>query len=215
MERGDGMTAGKGKGLFKAWGVREVVTAVLMSALAIILMFCGSFATMIHPDAAMVASGGVGVFLAAPVYMLMVLRVNRLGVMTLFATMCSLLFCIMGNFAFFIPFYIAGGILLDAVFLRTEAQRTNPWWITAAWSTFSGLYLLSTMIPVIRNLDAYVSEMVTSRGFDQSYVDSFLRYYTDPVWVCGIAIGTIICGFLGSMVARALMRKHFAKAGTV
>lgn len=214
MERGNKASAGEGKKAFKAWGVREVVTAALMSALAIILMFAGESVTMIHPDAAMVASGGAAVFLAAPVYMLMVLRVNRLGVTTLFATMYPLLFCSMGNFEYMIPFYIAGGILLDAVFLRTEAQRTNPWWITAAWSAFSGLYLISTMIPVMRNLEAYLNDLV-ARGFDQSFADSFLRYYTDPAWVCGIAIGTVVCGFLGSLIARALMRKHFAKAGTV
>lgn len=214
MERGNKASAGEGKKAFKAWGVREVVTAALMSALAIILMFARESVTMIHPDAAMVASGGAAVFLAAPVYMLMVLRVNRLGVTTLFATMYSLLFCSMGNFEYMIPFYIAGGILLDAVFLRTEAQRTNPWWITAAWSAFSGLYLISTMIPVMRNLEAYLNDLV-ARGFDQSFADSFLRYYTDPAWVCGIAIGTVVCGFLGSLIARALMRKHFAKAGTV
>ncbi|WP_124061018.1 MptD family putative ECF transporter S component [Gordonibacter sp. Marseille-P4307] len=214
MERGNKASAGEGKKALKAWGVREVVTAVLMSALAIILMFAGASVTMIHPDAAMVASGGAAVFLAAPVYMLMVLRVNRLGITTLFATMCSLLFCLVGNFEYMIPFYIAGGILLDAVFLRTEAQRTNPWWITAAWSAFSGLYLLSTMIPVVRNLEAYLNDLV-ARGFDQSFADTFLRYYTDPAWVCGIAIGTVVCGFLGSLIARALMRKHFAKAGTV
>ncbi len=214
MERGNKASAGEGKKAFKAWGVREVVTAALMSALAIILMFAGESVTMIHPDAAMVASGSAAVFLAAPVYMLMVLRVNRLGVTTLFATMYSLLFCSMGNFEYMIPFYIAGGILLDAVFLRTEAQRTNPWWITAAWSAFSGLYLISTMIPVMRNLEAYLNDLV-ARGFDQSFADSFLRYYTDPAWVCGIAIGTVVCGFLGSLIARALMRKHFAKAGTV
>ncbi len=214
MERGNKASAGEGKKAFKAWGVREVVTAALMSALAIILMFAGESVTMIPPDAALVASGGAAVFLAAPVYMLMVLRVNRLGVTTLFATMYSLLFCSMGNFEYMIPFYIAGGILLDAVFLRTEAQRTNPWWITAAWSAFSGLYLISTMIPVMRNLEAYLNDLV-ARGFDQSFADSFLRYYTDPAWVCGIAIGTVVCGFLGSLIARALMRKHFAKAGTV
>ncbi len=61
MERGNKASAGEGKKAFKAWGVREVVTAALMSALAIILMFAGESVTMIHPDAAMVASGSAAV----------------------------------------------------------------------------------------------------------------------------------------------------------
>ncbi len=216
MEREKGNDVQRvGKGLFQAWGVREVVTAVLMNVLTLVLMFAGSSVTMLHPHLAMLASGGAAVFLGAAVFMLMVFRVNRFGVTTLFATMAALMFCTMGNYAIMIPFYIAGGLALDLIFLRSEEQRRSTRWVTAAWSTFSGLYLLSTMIPVISNLDAYIESFTRNFGSDQAFIDAFLRYYTDPLWVCGIAIATVICGFAGCMVARVLMRKHFSKAGAL
>ncbi|WP_072499788.1 MptD family putative ECF transporter S component [Olsenella phocaeensis] len=199
----------------RGWGVREVVTAALLSALTVVIMFVGSMLTMFSYDFAMVASGGAAVFLAAPVYMLMVRRVNRLGVTTVFTTVAALLFCTMGNMLFMLPFYVLGGLLLDLVCLRTQRQRQNPWWATASWTAFSGLYLLSTLIPYLGNMDAYVSQTMLERGLDQSYADAFFKYYGNPVWVVAIMIATMVVGFLGCLVGRTLMKRHFERAGAL
>lgn len=210
-EGGEGTATAPNRG----WGVREVVTAALLSALAVALMFVGSMITMFSYEFAMVASGGAAVFLAAPVYMLMVRRVNRLGVTTVFTSIAALLFCTMGNMLFMLPFYVLGGLLLDLVCLRTPRQRQNPWWITAAWTAFSGLYLLSTLIPYLGNMEAYVSQTMLERGLDQSYADTFFKYYGNPAWVVAIMLVTMVVGFLGCLVGRTLMKRHFERAGAL
>ena len=160
----------------------------------------------------MLASGGLGVFLAAPVFMLMTLRVNRLGTTFIFTTIASILFTVLGNYLYLIPFYVVGGIILDLIFLRAPEHRQNSWWITATWTVFSGLYLLSTMIPFMGNLQKYIDDVVAARGFTQEWVDTFLKYYSNPAWVFGIFIATMIAGFLGSLIGRKLMAKHFSRA---
>ncbi len=75
----------------------------------------------------MVASGAAAVLLAAPVYMLMVRCVNRLGMTAVFTTIAALLLCTMGNMLFMLPFYVVGGLALDLVFLRTPRQRQSLW----------------------------------------------------------------------------------------
>ena len=199
----------------KEWGVREVVTAILLSALTVIVMFIGASLTMFGLDLQMLASGGLGVFLAAPVFMLMTLRVNRLGTTFIFTTIASILFTVLGNYLYLIPFYVVGGIILDLIFLRTPEHRQNSWWITATWTVFSGLYLLSTMIPFMGNLQKYIDDVVAARGFTQEWVDTFLKYYSNPAWVFGIFIATMIAGFLGSLIGRKLMAKHFSRAGAL
>ncbi len=206
-----GMAHGPNRG----WGVREVVTAALLSALTVAIMFAGAMLTMFSYDFAMVASGGAGVFLSAPVFMLMVRRVDRFGVTCVFATIAALLFCTMGNMLFMLPFYVVGGLLLDLVFLRTPKQRQSPWWATGAWTTFSGLYLLSTLIPYLGNMDAYVAQAVAERGFDQGYVDAFFKYYGNPAWIVAIMLITMVVGFLGCLIGRALMKRHFERAGAL
>ncbi|MHB2151279.1 MptD family putative ECF transporter S component [Schaalia turicensis] len=199
----------------KEWGVREVVTAILLSALTVIVMFIGASLTMFGLDLQMLASGGLGVFLAAPVFMLMTLRVNRLGTTFIFTTIASILFTVLGNYLYLIPFYVVGGIILDLIFLRTPEHRQNSWWITTTWTVFSGLYLLSTMIPFMGNLQKYIDDVVAARGFTQEWVDTFLKYYSNPAWVFGIFIATMIAGFLGSLIGRKLMAKHFSRAGAL
>ena len=198
--------------IFEKWGVREVVTAVLLSALTIVIMFIGARLTLFDTNF-QIASGACGVFLAAPVFMLMTMRVNRFGSTLVFCLMAMLLFCVAGNFLYLIPFYVAGGIAIDAVFLRTGSQRQNPWWITAAWTVFSGLYLLSTLVPYLGSMDAYIEQTVANRGVDQAWVDTFLHFYSDPVWIAAIFVITMIAGFLGSLVGRVLTQRHVSRAG--
>lgn len=208
------LEAGKER-IFQKWGVKEVVTTALMSVLAILLMFLGAMLTLFNTRFSMVASGGLGMFLAAPVFMLMVLRVNRCGIMTVFTTLASLVFCTMGNYIYMIPFYIAGGLIIDLIFFKSERQRQNVWWITGAWSLFSGLYLLSTLVPFIFDIQSYIDDVVANRGVGQDYIDAFFCFYTDPMWIAGIAAATVVLGFLGCLVGKMLMRKHFARAGAL
>ena len=54
-----------------------------------------------------------------------------------------------------------------------------------------------------------------SSGMEQSYIDSFVRYYTSAGWLAAIILFTVICGFLGSMIGGKLIQKHFKKAGVL
>jgi len=50
---------------------------------------------------------------------------------------------------------------------------------------------------------------------DQSYIESYLQYYTSPGWLIFIVAFAVICGFLGSILGTRLMGKHFKKAGVL
>lgn len=50
---------------------------------------------------------------------------------------------------------------------------------------------------------------------EQSYIDSYVRYYTSPGWLAFILLFTTLMGFLGCMVGSRLIRRHFQKAGVL
>ena len=50
---------------------------------------------------------------------------------------------------------------------------------------------------------------------EQSYIDSFVHYYTSAGWLAVIILFTFFCGFLGSMIGGKLIQKHFKKAGVL
>ena len=125
------------------WGVKEVVTAVLFSALMIVVMFVVGSVTMLGVDFSMLFMAATYVLVVAPLYMLMVMRVNRFGVTAFYACVMALVYLMFGNLWYMLPFYLVGGLAIDALFLRTAAQRAKPNRIVAAWATFSALYSLS------------------------------------------------------------------------
>ena len=64
-------------------------------------------------------------------------------------------------------------------------------------------------------MEAYVSQTMLERGLDQSYADTFFKYYGNSAWVVAIMLATMAVGFLGCLVGRALMKRHFERAGAL
>ena len=62
--------------------------------------------------------------------------------------------------------------------------------------------------------DTYYDFALAS-GMEQSYIDSYVRYYTSPGWLAFILLFTTLMGFLGCMVGSRLIRRHFQKAGVL
>ena len=58
-------------------------------------------------------------------------------------------------------------------------------------------------------------DFALASGMEQSYIDSYVRYYTSPDWLAFILLFTTLMGFLGCMVGRRLIRRHFQKAGVL
>ena len=43
----------------------------------------------------------------------------------------------------------------------------------------------------------------------------YLKYYGNAEWIVSIVALTALPGFLGALVGKRLMRKHFLKAGVI
>lgn len=200
---------------FEMWGVKEVATAVLFSALMIVVMFVVGSVTMLGVDFSMLFMAATYVLVVAPLYMLMVMRVNRFGVTAFYACVMALVYLMFGNLWYMLPFYLVGGLAIDALFLRTAAQRAKPNRIVAAWATFSALYSLSSIIPILVNLQGYLQELAEVRMMGEEYVNAYLKYYGNAEWIVFIVALTAFAGFLGALVGKRLMRKHFLKAGVI
>lgn len=197
----------------KAWGVKEVITSVMLSLLGVALLFAGSMLTMVNTYLMLFFSGGMGVLLAAPVYMLLIARVNRFGTTAIFTGCLSLMFLSYGGFfAMFIPIYIVLGLLLEYLFLRKEANRRAPKKLSLVWIVFSVCYLLSTFVSFI-DIDNYIQLVRAQRG--DAMANTFLNIYTNPLWVIVIVLLTILAAYIGTRIGTALINRHFKKAGVL
>lgn len=193
----------------KKWSVKDVITLVLMTVLLIVIQLGINMICMVNDFVSMVLSVGITMLVCEPVYFLMVNRIRKRFVSLVYMTLLGLVFLIMGNW-FLLPWFIVVGILAEIILWKGITLNR----LTVSWTVSSLLYNGVNLLPVWFFWDTYYSFAVAS-GMEQSYIDAYVQYYTAPGWVVFILIFTMFCGFLGSLVGRKLIQKHFKKAGVL
>lgn len=195
----------------KKWTVKDVITTVLLSVLLILIQLVVNMVCMVNDFVSMVLSVGFTMLLCAPIYFLMVSRVHQRGVSFVYMTILGIVFLIMGNW-YLLPYYMVIGAICEAILWKTGWESKKK--MTAAWTIASLLYNGVNLLPLWFFWDTY-EEFAVSSGMEQSYIDSFVRYYSSPGWLIFIILFTTICGFIGSLTGGRLMDKHFKKAGAL
>jgi energy-coupling factor transport system substrate-specific component len=192
------------------WSIKETITAILLSIFLIVIQFIINTVCMLNYFVSMVLSLGISGFLCAPVYVLMVRRVGKPLVSFLCAAMTGLVFLIMGDW-FLLPYFIIIGILCELI-LRKKGSYQHYGKITAAWSLYSVMFTGVNLLPLWFFWDDFEKNVLAS-GMRQDYIDSYVGYYSKPLWIFGILLINLTCAVLGCLLARRLMKKHFARAG--
>lgn len=195
----------------KKWTVKDVITTVLLSVLLILIQLVVNMVCMVNDFVSMVLSVGFTMLLCAPIYFLMVGRVRQRGVSFVYMTILGIVFLIMGNW-YLLPYYMVIGAICEAILWKNGWESKKK--MTAAWTIASLLYNGVNLLPLWFFWDTY-EEFAVSSGMEQSYIDSFVRYYSSPGWLIFIILFTTICGFIGSLTGGRLMDKHFKKAGAL
>lgn len=195
----------------KKWTVKDVITTVLLSVLLILIQLVVNMVCMVNDFVSMVLSVGFTMLLCAPIYFLMVGRVRQRGVSFVYMTILGIVFLIMGNW-YLLPYYMVIGAICEAILWKNGWKSKKK--MTAAWTIASLLYNGVNLLPLWFFWDTY-EKFALSSGMEQSYIDSFVRYYSSPGWLIFIILFTTICGFIGSLTGGRLMEKHFKKAGAL
>lgn len=195
----------------KKWTVKDVITTVLLSALLILIQLVVNMVCMVNDFVSMVLSVGFTMLLCAPVYFLMVSRVRKRFVSLIYMTILGLVFLIMGNW-YLLPYYMAVGVFCEVILWKNGWESKKK--ITVAWTVSSLLYNGVNLLPLWFFWDTYEAFAISS-GMEQSYIDSFVRYYSSPGLLIFIILFTTACGFIGSLIGSRLMDKHFKKAGVL
>lgn len=194
------------------WTVKDIITTVLLSAVLIAVQLVVNMVCMANDFVSMVLSVGITMFLCAPIYMLMVSRIRKRFVTLIYMTILGVIFLLMGNW-FLLPYYIVVGIICEAILWKAgSCERTGT--LTASWTAASLLYNGVNLLPIWFFWDTYYDFAISS-GMKQSYIDAYVRYYTSTGWLVFILVFTTLMGFLGCLVGRRMIRKHFKKAGVL
>lgn len=194
------------------WSAKDVITTILLSVLLIVVQFAINMIGMVNNFFSMVLSVGITCLLCAPVYFLMVRRVHKRFVNLIYMMLLGVVFLFMGNW-FLLPYFILVGIVCEIILWKKGAYESTKR-ITAAWTTYSALYIGVNVLPLWIFWDTFEA-FALGNGMSLEYINSYVDYYSSAGWLVFILVFTTVCGLTGSLIADKLMNKHFKKAGVL
>ena len=139
------------------------------------------------------------------VFMLFLTKVRKFGMILLMGILLGLIMLLTG-----MSFYalIVGSICaLISEFIYRSGSYKSAGKAILTNGVFS-IWIWSNFLPLFLNPDAYFS----TRSFGDEYVQTIQRIL--PLWMCPVLlISCFVFGLLGGLAGKAILKKHFVKAG--
>ena len=142
-------------------------------------------------------------------FMLFLTRAKSFGMVTLMAVLSGLLMGLTGMGYWGILTGAVFGLLGDLI-IRSGGYKSIRKGILG-YAVFS-LWMLGTYIPMYFMADQARADFAAQ--FSEEYADRVMSVM--PMWsLILVAVGIVVCAVIGGMIGKALLKKHFAKAGIV
>ena len=142
-------------------------------------------------------------------FMLFSTRVKKFGMVTLMTILSGLLMGLTGMGYWGIPVGVVSGILGDLIMKSGNYKSASK--NILGYAVFS-LWMVGTYIPMYFMVeDSYAS---FAASFGDEYAAKVMSAM--PMWSLILVVaGIFVCAILGGLIGKAVLKKHFAKAGIV
>ena len=149
--------------------------------------------------------------LAGPVYMLMRAKVNKFGGILISGIIFAIVMFITGAGWTVALAVIIGTIIAELI---SRAGQYKKYWVSATgYAVFMTAGAIGSYTPLLMMKEYYTS-LSAANSLDAAFMQELMDFVSGPVLV-GAFAATIACAFLGALLARAMFKKHFVKAGII
>lgn len=141
-------------------------------------------------------------------FMLFLTKVKNFGMITIMGTLLGLIMLFGGMGVWALPTGVVFGLLADLTARSggyASAQKS-----VLAHGVFS-LWLMGNFLPICLNPAGYAANLIAG-GYGAEYADALIRLM--PPWLLPVlAVACFGSGVLGGLLGRAVLKKHFIRAG--
>lgn len=185
---------------------KDLITVGIFAAIMMVVCFAASMLGFI-PIFIPLLSVVVPIVGGIP-FMLFLTKAQKFGMVTIMGLIVGILTGILGMGVWVILTMPLFAVIADFV-MRTGEYKS------AAKSVIGyGIYslgMIGNYIPIIFARDSY-AEMLLNSGYGQEYVDTMMGYMPD--WsLLPLFAASFVSGVVGALIGKALMKKHFVRAG--
>ena len=141
-------------------------------------------------------------------FMLFLTRVKKFGMIWIMSVIMGLLMLLTGMSWPPLVVSVVSGLLADLVYKSGNYKSASKAVLTNG--VFS-LWLAANYLPLFFAAEKYWS---SRQNFGQDYIDAVTKLM--PTWMCPVMFAAaFICGIIGGLLGRKIMKKHFEKVGIV
>ena len=188
---------------------KDFITVGIFTALLFVVEFACGMLGFIHPY--IVASFVVMIPLVASIpMMLFYTKVEKFGMISIMSVLVAIIMFVTGMGYLGAPLIIIAGICADLI---AKSGGYKSFKKTAVSYGVFCLWICANYFPVIITADSYRKDLVDA-GYSAEYCNHLFRAInmkTIPV----LLILCFVFGCLGAYIGKAVVKKHFEKAGIV
>ncbi len=192
--------------------VKDIVTVAIMLALFFTISALVGMGTVTMPIVYLYVSPGIEMFIGAIFFLVVANRINKHGLLFIWATIYGLITALVG-YLFMLPYFIGLGIVCELAMFGRDSYR-KPIRNMIGWGIYGAGMFLGIGIPFWVAWESFKKQALES-GFAESTLNMQYDLVNSPLLLLiGTSI-TVLSSVLGVLFAQKLLKKHFKKAGIV
>ena len=188
---------------------KDFITIGIFTALLFVVEFACGILGFIHPY--IVASYVIMIPIVGSVpMMLFYTKIEKFGMLSIMSVLLAIIMFVTGMGYLGAPLIIAAGVIADLI---AKSGGYKSFKKTVLSHGVFCLWICANYFPVIVTADSYRKNLVDG-GYSTEYCDNLFRAINSKT----IAVLLILCfifGIIGAFIGKAVVKKHFEKAGIV
>ena len=188
---------------------KDFITVGIFTALLFVVEFACGMLGFIHPY--IVASYVVMIPIVGSIpMMLFYTKVDKFGMITIMSVLIAIIMFIMGMGYLGAPLIILAGVLAD--FIAKTGNYKSFKKTVLSYGVFC-LWICANYFPVVITADSYRQDLLEG-GYSAEYCDNLFSVINSKT----IIILLVLCfvfGCISTFIGKAVVKKHFEKAGIV
>ena len=188
---------------------KDFITIGIFTALLFVVEFACGMLGFIHPY--IVASYVVMIPIVGSItMMLFYTKIEKFGMLSIMSVLVAIIMFVTGMGYLGAPLIIASGVIADLIAKSGGYKSFKK--TVISYGVFC-LWICANYFPVVVSADSYRKNLIDG-GYSAEYCDNLFRAINSKT----IAVLLVLCfvfGCVGAFIGKAVVKKHFEKAGIV
>lgn len=194
---------------------KDLITIGIFSAIYFVINFIFMLAAALHPIMWILMPGFIALFTGVP-YMILASKVQKAGAVLIMGLISGLIYYATGMFTVVILITFASACVL-AELIRLATKYKSFTGNSISFALFS-VGMIGSPLPMWLFKESFFEQISVQSGqggiISGNYLSILSGLATDDMLVV-LILAPVVLGVIGALIAKALFKKHFVKAGIV